>query len=59
MVHTKSKQPKTKLNGYGYPAVTLRRSCAGSCAGCRVLAGCRVHRTLHPAPCGPAEHPRS
>jgi len=27
--------PKTKLNGY--PAVTLRRSFAGSCAGCRVL----------------------
>eukprot|EP00962_Isochrysis_galbana_P009913 scaffold2742_cov130-Isochrysis_galbana.AAC.13 len=44
ILHRKSNQPKTKLNGY--PAVTLRRSCAGSCAGCRVL------RTLHPA-----EHP--
>eukprot|EP00962_Isochrysis_galbana_P050429 scaffold21812_cov110-Isochrysis_galbana.AAC.18 len=42
--HRKSNQPKTKLNGY--PAVTLRRSCTGPCAGCRVL------RTLHPAPCG-------
>eukprot|EP00962_Isochrysis_galbana_P043700 scaffold16724_cov127-Isochrysis_galbana.AAC.2 len=42
----KSNQPKKKLNGY--PAVTLRRFCAGSCAGCRVL------RTLHPA-----EHPRA
>jgi len=44
MVDKKSKQPKKKLNGY--PAVTLRRSCAGSCAGCR------GRRPLHRAPCG-------
>eukprot|EP00962_Isochrysis_galbana_P051414 scaffold22810_cov127-Isochrysis_galbana.AAC.2 len=44
MLDIKSNQPKKKLNGYS--AVTLRRSCAESCAGSRVL------RPLHPAPCG-------
>eukprot|EP00962_Isochrysis_galbana_P048600 scaffold20328_cov116-Isochrysis_galbana.AAC.3 len=41
MVDTKSNQSKTKLNGY--PAVTLRRSCAGCCAGCRVSSRARAH----------------
>eukprot|EP00962_Isochrysis_galbana_P043306 scaffold16454_cov117-Isochrysis_galbana.AAC.4 len=53
MDHTKSNQSKTKINGY--PAVTLRRSCAGPCT-LRNILDLWCHQSSATAPTNVVNH---